>query len=155
MRYKKLLTLLLLLPITGYAACSSYLIGFKGTNAAFDTDAFNSYSSKIESCSRVYEWQQVDDARMFIDKLDVPYTLYGFSKGAESIINLVPKVKHLPKYIITIGAWHTVNVNFTKYNVKFDNYFDYSGGKQKSPGVHVTGVKHMEMQRYVNDHMPQ
>ncbi len=63
-------------------------------------------------------------------------------------INIANNIK--PKYIITIGAYKTTDVDFTKYNIKFDNYFDYSGIGQKSPGVHIKNVSHLNMQKHVN-----
>ena len=41
------------------------------------------------------------------------------------------------------------DVDFKKYDVKFDNYFDDSGRGQKSPGVFLS-VSHSKIQKEVN-----
>jgi hypothetical protein len=57
----------------------------------------------------------------------------------------------MPSYVITIGAYKTTNVDFTRYQVNFDNYFDRSGLGSAGPGRYLPNVAHMKMQRRVND----
>ena len=56
----------------------------------------------------------------------------------------------MPEYVITIGAYKTTNVNFDKYGIKYNNYFDHSGLGQSSPGVFLD-VSHNKIQQKVNE----
>lgn len=129
-------------------ACNSYVIGFKGKNQAFDLSAYNTYVGS--RCSKLYRAEQTQEALSFIETLEVPYELYGFSLGAQSVRTVLKKSTHKPTFVLTIGAWHTANVNFDQYGVPYKNYFDASGARQRSPGIHVPNVPHMKMQEYVN-----
>jgi hypothetical protein len=151
---KKILFLFLVIPAMASAKCNSYILGFKGLDNAFDTTAFVQYANKKSSCYKIFNWQQVDQAVDFADKLSTKYEFYGFSKGAWSVSKALSKVKHKPSYIVTVGAWHTADVDFRKYNIKFNNFFDDSGRKQQSPGTHIYNVPHMEMQKHINKLMP-
>lgn len=143
--------LLVLLPLTtAVAHCDSYIIGFRGQNGAFDSAAFNRYVSKRKSCSRVFNHEDIKTAMKFINSHKTPYSLYGFSAGASSVSYIVKHIKRKPSYIITIGAWHTTDVNFNRYDIDYDNFFDASGRNNKSPGIHVKDVPHFKMQQYVN-----
>jgi hypothetical protein len=141
------LVILLLLPSISIA-CESYVIGFRGKNGEFDVTAFNEYVGA--RCSKLYNAEQTIEALHFIKSINRSYELYGFSLGAESVATIVKQVIVKPTFVLTIGAYHTTNVNFNQYSIKYKNYFDYSGTRQKSPGIHVPNVKHMDMQRYVN-----
>jgi len=129
-------------------ACDSYVIGFRGKGGAFDVNAFNEYAGT--KCTRLYEAGQPDDAVNFIKNIDVPYELYGFSLGATSFGTVLKKVTVKPKFVLTIGAHRTADVDFSKYGVRYKNYFDNSGIGQKSPGIYVKNIEHMAMQQYVN-----
>ncbi len=151
---KRILFLLLLAPVIANAKCNNYIIAFRGLEDAFDKEAFLQYANIKSSCYKIFNWQQVDHAVDFINNLATDYEFYGFSKGAWSVSKTLTKVKHKPKYIITIGAWHTTDVDFSKYNIKFNNFFDHSGRNQKSPGTHIYNVPHMRMQNHINKLMP-
>lgn len=132
-------------------ACDTYVLGFRGVNGAFDTQAFEKYVGK--RCSRLYNSNQTQEAVNFINNITVPYELYGFSLGAQSVRIVLKNAYIKPKFVLTIGAYHTANVNFDKYGVEYKNYFDGSGKLQKSPGIYVPNVQHMKMQEYVNKEM--
>jgi hypothetical protein len=145
-----LLFLVLAFSTTTYA-CDSYVIGFRGAGGAFDQSAFETYSNRNASCSLVYNSDEIDAAVNFINQISESYQLYGFSAGAASIVQVLRRVKRMPQFVLTIGAWYTVNVDFTLYDIDFDNFFDDSGRQQQSPGIHVYNVSHNKMQEYVND----
>jgi hypothetical protein len=146
---KWILKILLLVPVTVYA-CTGYVIGFKGKDNIFDTNAFTEYTNHIGYCNKLYSWHQHKDAVKFINSVDVTYQLYGFSKGAVSIsIILKQSSVRKPEYVLTIGAYKTTDVNFDKNKIKYQNYFDNSGIGQKSPGIFLN-VSHNEIQKEVN-----
>lgn len=130
--------------------CDSYVIGFRGLNRAFDQRAFDRYADMRGSCSLVYDYTEVVEAAEFIDYIQEPYELYGFSAGAVTIGQILPRVARLPDYIMTVGALSSVNVDFSRYGVRFDNYFDDSGRHQRSPGRYIPGVAHDKIQAHVN-----
>jgi len=129
-------------------ACDSYVLGFKGQGGQFDTEAFEHYVGS--RCSRLYDATDIAKAVEFIRTLDKPYELYGFSLGAQSVRSVLALASTKPSFVLTIGAYHTADVNFDKYGVEYKNYFDTSGRLQRSPGIHVPNVQHMKMQKYVN-----
>lgn len=145
---KVLLLLSFLFTIPAYA-CSGYVIGFKGQDDIFDHGAFINYARHAGFCSKSFSWHKSNDAINYINKLNVPYEIYAFSKGAEVVHNVLKKVTRKPEYILTIGAYKTTNVNFYSYGVPFMNYFDHSGKGQKGPGLFLN-VPHDSMQREVN-----
>lgn len=149
---KILLTVLLLFSNMSYAECDSYVIGFRGLGGQFDHQAFEQYAEQRASCSLVYNYTEVDEATVWIEAQGKPYELYGFSAGASSVAQVIPKVSRKPDYVVTIGAWYSTNVDFAQYGIDFDNYFDDSGRQQRSPGTHVYGVAHYKMQEYVNQY---
>lgn len=130
-------------------ACTGYIVGFKGLEDTFDTVAFRHYADRLGYCNKIYSWQDSKKAIKFVDQLKVPYQLYGFSKGAETVSTVLGRVKHKPEFVITIGAYRTTNVDFTKHKVNFVNYFDESGKGQQGPGIFLN-VLHFEMQKEVN-----
>ena len=137
------------LPLSVFA-CNGYVLGFKGLNEVFDRVAFDAYAKQINYCGKVFSWHQRKDALKFILALDINYHLYGYSKGAETVGYLLENLEDSkPEYVITIGAYKTVDVNFDKYEVKYNNYFDASGLGQKSPGVFLN-VSHDKIQKEVN-----
>jgi hypothetical protein len=110
--------------------------------------AFVQYADKIGYCARAYSWNDAS-AKAFIQTLPVPYQLYGFSKGAETVAKLLKSDVKRPDYVITIGAYKTADVNFNKYNIRYTNYFDHSSIGQRSRGIFLN-VPHMQMQQEVN-----
>lgn len=132
-------------------ACNSWVVGFRGLRGDFDQAAFETWSQRRAQCNRVFEWDQRQSALIFIDNLRVPYELYGFSKGAETVLWLVPRVRTRPRYVITIGGWHTVNFDFGRWGVPFDNWFDRSGAGNPGPGIHLPHVPHKQIQAWIND----
>lgn len=148
---KTLFFILMLLPSIS-SACESYVIGFKGINNVFDDNAFRLYAMKYKACSLAYSWNQVHTAVKFINGTNKRYQLYGFSKGAESVGQVLRAVKRKPYHVVTIGAYNTANVDYSRYGVSTQNYFDSSGRRNTSPGTHIRGVDHQDMQRYVNSY---
>jgi len=148
-RMKKIFIVVLLLSSSIANACESYVIGFRGLNGAFDLAAFNVYVGN--KCSKLYNPTQTKEAINFIKKIDLPYELYGFSLGASSIKTVLKRVPVKPIFVLTIGAYHTADVNFDLYGVKYQNYFDNSGKRQKNIGIFVPNVEHMKLQEYVNN----
>ena len=146
-----ILSLLILYSAFTHAACDSYVIGFRGAGGAFDQPQFERYAERNAACSLVYNSDEIEPAVQFIGGITVPYQLYGFSAGASSIVQVLRRVKRMPQFVLTIGAWYTVNVDFNHYDIDFDNFFDASGRGQRSPGIHVYNVSHGRMQEYVND----
>jgi hypothetical protein len=122
-----------------------------GLNDVFDHKAFAVYSANINYCFKAYKWQDKNKAKQHIDTLNVPYQLYGFSQGASTVGSLVRQgnLKNYPEYIITIGAYKTTNVDFSSTGIPFNNYFDYSGIGQTSPGTFIL-VPHYKIQQAVN-----
>ncbi len=146
---RKLFWLLFLLPTTALS-CTGYVIGFKGLNDRFDHKAFDSYSDKKGLCSKSFSWTDIGLARKFVINTPVPYHLYGYSKGAESIRQFLNYDIRKPDSVITIGAYRTTDVNFDRHNVQYVNYFDISGKGQTSPGIFVN-VSHDKIQQKVNE----
>lgn len=145
---KSLALFALLFPSTAIS-CAGYVVGFKGINDNFDNAAFIDYSRKTNYCYKAYSWNQTKQATKFINNLTVPYHLYGYSMGAGSIKEVLNTVTKRPEFVITIGAYKNTDVNFTEYNIKFENYFDDSGVGQTSPGKFVF-VPHNKIQQAVN-----
>ena len=145
---KKLLFLLLCLPTTSFA-CAGYVIGFKGLNDAFDQKAFMSYANRIGYCGKSYSWNEIVSPTRLISNTNLPYQLYGYSKGAVSIRNFLKTVPRKPEFILTIGAYRTTDVNFDSYGIRYENYFDHSGVGQSSSGTFLN-VSHDKIQQEVN-----
>jgi hypothetical protein len=148
---KLFLFLFLLVTSVARAECNSYVIGFRGAGGAFDQAAFDRYSERNAACSLVYNSEEIVAAVNFINQTKGSYQLYGFSAGASAIVQVLKKVKRMPNFVLTIGAWYTTDVDFGDYEINFDNFFDESGRLQKSPGIHVYNISHGQMQEYVND----
>jgi hypothetical protein len=132
------------------SACDSYVIGFRGLNRAFDQPAFDQYADRRGSCSLVYDYTEIAEAVSFVDHIQEPYELYGYSAGAVAVGQILPRVSRLPEYVITVGALSSVNVDFSRYGIRFDNYFDASGRGSRSPGRYIPGVAHDRIQAYIN-----
>lgn len=132
------------------STCDSYVIGFRGLNRAFDQTSFDRYADWRGSCSLVYDYTEVVEAVSFVDHIQEPYELYGYSAGAVAVGQILPRVARLPEYVITVGALSSVNVDFSRYGIRFDNYFDDSGRQQRSPGRYIPGVAHDRIQAYIN-----
>ncbi len=139
----------MLLPSIAHS-CSGYVIGFKGKEDVFNYNAFTEYANNLNYCGQTYSWNEVASAAKHISYMNKPYHLYGYSLGAVSVKQILEiKTLRKPKFVITIGAYKTTDVNFNQYNVKYINYFDYSGLGQSSPGVFLN-VSHDKIQREVN-----
>lgn len=142
----------ILLSFSSPAFADGIIIGFKGKNNAWDQAAFELYAEQ-RGMTPVALSARAQHRALSIIKDNPVYELYGFSLGAETVIRLLREVVKLnlpkPQHIITIGAYKTVNVDFTPYGIKFMNYFDASGQGNQSPGIYIHGVKHLDMQRYI------
>jgi hypothetical protein len=146
----RFLITIILLYASSVNACVGYVVAFRGQNDVFDQSALEKYANHLSYCYKVFGWYQFKDAVLFINSIDENYQLYGFSKGAETISRLLKNSSiRKPEYVLTIGAFRTTDVDFKKYNIKFDNYFDDSGRGQLSPGVFLS-VSHSKIQKEVN-----
>jgi len=149
---KKLIaTILTIWPLQTYAN-DCVIIGFRGLTGQFDQTAFEDYA-KLRGLYPITLYHEDLDIAMSIVEDEKCYYLYGFSKGAESVMKVVKaaynKLYPSPIEVMTIGAYKTANVDFRPYNIQFKNYFDESGKGQRSPGIHVAGIPHNKMQQYV------
>ena len=131
-------------------ACKGYVIGFKGLNESFNSVAFQKYADRLGYCGKSFSWFQDKEALQYIQTLKKPYRLYGFSRGAQTVSDVLKQTKTKPEYVLTIGAYKTTNVNFDKHRVRYDNFFDQSGFGQKSPGVFFN-VSHADIEKEVSD----
>jgi hypothetical protein len=139
-------------PTRSSVDCDSYVVGFRGLNRAFDQLAFDQYADRRGSCSLVYDHTEVAEAVGFIEHIQEPYELYGYSAGAVAVRRVLQQVKRLPQYAITVGALASVDVNFTPWGIQFDNWFDSSGRGSRSPGRYIPGVTHDRIQAHVNQY---
>ena len=131
-------------------ACSGWVIGFRGQNEVFDYEAFADYAVIQGRCFRSFSWNQGAEAERMLTAVKVPYELYGFSRGAETVRLLLERGSVRPDSVITVGAFRTVNVNFDQHGIPYRNYFDRSGLGQLSPGVYLD-VDHGRVQRTVTE----
>ncbi len=138
------------MPTTPPSACDSYIVGFRGLNRAFDQRAFDQYADQRGSCSLVYDYTEADLATQFVDTIAEPYELYGYSAGAVAVRQVLQRAQRLPQYVMTVGALASVDVDFTRYGVRFDNWFDESGRGSRSPGRYIPRVSHDRIQAYIN-----
>jgi len=132
-----------------------FIIGFTGLNETFDHQAFFKFAKSRKLLPIVVSWRQETVAYNIINNSAGYYELYGFSKGAETTYSLMNRlVKNnvrKPNFIITIGAHKDTNVDFSKFGVKFNNYFDVSGIGSRSPGIYVKNREHLKMQEFVTN----
>lgn len=149
---RKLLFLLLLWPSTAFA-CDGYVIGFKGIRDIFDEKAFQEYATRRGYCGKSFSWPKTQAAIKFVQASGKPYELYGYSQGASSVRRVLesgslPK----PRYVITIGAWRTADINFDRFGVSYINYYDRSGfnSNRKKPKNVFLNVSHYVIQKRVN-----
>lgn len=129
------------------------IIAFKGLDNQFDHKAFDVYVKNNNGCKHVFGWQETNKALSFIKRHTKAYQLYGYSKGAESVKIILEKTNRLPVCVVTIGAWKSIDLDFRKYQIPFENYFDSSGKGQTSPGWYLN-ADHSMMQAEVNNHYP-
>lgn len=141
--------LLLLFLLLSTVAHADVIIGFRGKGGAFDESAFARFADKRGKPGVVLYADQIDAALKHIEKHQ-RYELYGYSLGASSVVQVMRRTKIMPEHIWTVGAFHSTNVNFTSYGVRFDNFFDASGTGTKSPGMHI-GVSHGKIMQFVSD----
>ncbi len=132
------------------------VIGFEGMGGAFDSTAFTDYARMRQLCPVQLAQPDTPHALQlvtFSHEQGTRYELYGFSKGAESVRDLLAKVRRqgqpMPAFVLTIAAWHTPDLDFRHYGVPFLNVFDDSGRGQRAPGVMLAQVRHDQMQRRV------
>ena len=132
-----------------------FIIGFTGLNETFDHRAFFKFAKSRKLLPIVVSWRQETVAYNIINNSVGYYELYGFSKGAETTYSLMNRlVKNnvrKPDFIITIGAHKDTNVDFGKFDVKFNNYFDVSGIGSRGPGIYVKNREHLKMQEFVTN----
>lgn len=140
---------MLLAPITA-VACSGWLIGFRGLDNRFDYEAFADLADQQGLCFKSFGWQDQIKAQRMIDKLTIPYHLYGFGRGAQTVATMLRSGQVRPESVITVGAYRTVDVNFDRYGIPYRNYFDRSGQGQSSPGLYLD-VDHNRIQRVVTE----
>lgn len=149
---KHLLVLFLLL--TQSAIAGDYIIGFRGMNEQFDTEAFVQFALKRNLKPYVFSHNQVLSAVRLIKSKKKNYELYGYSLGAVSVRETLTILRkenvYMPAFIITVGAHRTANVDFKSFDVDFFNFFDDSGKGSLSPGLYIS-VPHHQIMRYVTD----
>ena len=146
---KIVFSLLLSVPLFANA-CKGYVIGFKGLNDSFNSVSFQKYATRLGYCIKSFSWYQDKEAVQYIQTLKKPYRLYGFSRGAQTVSDVLKQMKTKPEYVLTIGAYKTTNVNFDEHDIRYDNFFDHSGVGQKSPGVFFN-VSHADIEDIVSD----
>ncbi len=146
--------LVLFLFITQSAIADDYIIGFRGMNEQFDTEAFVQFALKRNLKPYVFSHNQVSSAVRLIKSKKKNYELYGYSLGAVSVRETLTILRkenvHMPTFIITVGAHRTTNVDFKSFDVDFFNFFDDSGKGSLSPGLYIS-VPHHQIMRYVTD----
>lgn len=147
---------LLLICIANVSYAETYIIAFMGANEAFDRPALIQYAQHKKAVPKIYSSSNTKQAITFINSKSKPkYILYGFSLGAVSVRQVLEhQIKYnkpMPIRTITIGAYHTTNVDFEKFKINYINYFDSSGKMNKGPGVYFDNVAHMQMQQKVTD----
>jgi len=147
----KYLIFLLLLFTNPVLACKSYIIAFKGLDSAFDHTAFHDYADPRAECTLVFKHTEAARAIRFVNRNRVPYELYGYSAGAATAMTVVRQARRKPNYVLTVGAYYSTDVDFGRYDIDFDNFFDASGAGSTSPGIHVKNVAHSRIQRYVTE----
>jgi hypothetical protein len=151
----RILIFFLALFVSTTAFAADIIIGFKGKMGAFDQKAFEDFAAKRKLKPIV---MNMESRLTLINtiKNNPNYELYGYSLGAAHVAYVVKMAYDsnlpMPKRVTTVGAFYSTDVDFRKYNVKFDNYFDASGAGQQSPGKHIGGVNHGAMMRYVTDY---
>jgi hypothetical protein len=130
------------------------IIGFRGKNEVFDEVAFKEYAKQRNLKPIIFSSLKVNESLKHIRNIQGEYELYGYSLGAVAVKQVLEYQQKnglkMPQYVITIGAYKTVDVDFRKYRISFDNFFDDSGIGNKSPGFFLK-VPHSEIQKKVNE----
>jgi hypothetical protein len=132
--------------IPSYSDCDRVIIAFKGLNNSFNHDAFDRYLRHRNACGKVFSYDQISKAIHYVNYVNnfhKEFELYGFSAGALSIKPVLDKSVKYPSRIITIGAYHSADVNFDVYRIKYKNFFDLSSVGQKNKGIFL-GSNHFE-----------
>lgn len=144
----------LFLFISSSAMAKDFIIGFKGMNEQFDTEAFIEFAHKKNLKPYVFGANQVSSAVKLIKIKKQNYQLYGYSLGAVSVRETLTTLKkenvRMPTFVMTVGAHKTTNVNFKDFDVDFLNFFDDSGKGSTSPGLYIS-IPHSQIMRYVTD----
>lgn len=130
------------------------IIAFRGVNEAFDHSSFLNFAKKKNLNPIVFSSLEINKALAYINTSKKDYELYGYSLGAATVGKILAyqfnSNKKMPTYVITIGAYKTTDINFTKYNVSYDNYVDRSGLGNVGPGRFID-VPHDKLQKKVNE----
>ena len=149
-----ILLFLFLLFFSSSAEEHGIIIGFRGQNESFDQRAFEKFAKKRNLIPITVSPYKISSAVTIINNHNGYYELYGYSLGAYSISKLIrildSRKMNMPGHITTVGAYHSTDVDFSKYNISFSNYFDNSGSRQKSPGTLLLNVRHDRIQEHVN-----
>lgn len=150
---KKLLLLAMML-FSSTAFAGDFIVGFRGHNNAFDHKAFVEFARQRNLEPIEFSTHDVEKASRYINSRTEDYELYGFSAGAWSVKQIL-SLQHMthgrmPRHVTTVGAHPSVNVDFAPWGVSFTNYFDNSGKKHKSPGIHVP-VSHDKAMQRINE----
>lgn len=144
----------LLLFFSSSVIAKDFIIGFRGMNGQFDTEAFIEFAQKRKLKPYVFNHDQVSSAIKLIKSENRNYQLYGYSLGAMSVRDTLTILKkenvRMPTFVITVGAYKTTDVNFENFNVDFINFFDDSGKGSLSPGLYIS-VPHHRIMKYVTD----
>ena len=144
----------LFLFVSSSVIAKDFIIGFKGMNEQFDTEAFIEFAQKRNLKPYVFSANQVSSAVRLIKSKKENYQLYGYSLGAVSVRETLTTLKkenvRMPTFVMTVGAHKTTNVNFKDFDVNFLNFFDDSGKGSTSPGLYIS-VPHNQIMRYVTD----
>jgi len=117
-------------------ASAQVIIGFKGKHSIFDQKAFYQYANAKNLKPIVLEANEVHKALEIIKATDY-YELYGYSLGAGSVVSVIRLSKLKPRLAITIGAYRGLDLDFSRYNIPFYNFFDYSSIPTNSPGYYI------------------
>ena len=136
------------------ADAQNFIVGFRGQQDLFDKQAFEELAKIKKLEPIIFGAYEVDRAFKFINSRNDKYELYGYSLGAWSVKQVLSlqhrNKKRMPTHITTVGAHHTLKVDFTDYNVGFSNYFDNGGKKNKSPGTYID-IPHHRIMQHVTD----
>lgn len=144
-----LIIALLYSPVT---FAKDYLIAFAGVNTSIDKVVINKISKTRHLELKILGWLNYQDG-LDIIKTSNKYELYGYGIGAETVGLVMKMVESQnlkrPAAIVTIGAKDYVDVDFSKYNIPFQNYFGLTGKGNVCPGIHLPDMPVYKIQRYV------
>jgi len=149
-----ILAFLLLSVIHANAEPTGIIIGIRGSQERFDQQAFEDFAKKRNLTPVITSPYYMDRALTVIKHHNGYYELYGYSLGAQTVKQIVAYLHQtrgrMPDRIITVGAHRKTTVDFSGYNINFENYFDGSGKGNPAPGKHLI-VTHDKIMRHVSD----